>query len=79
MFEVHCDELIQALAKRAKDICNKLLARMSKDHLDANKMYVYVFFYLKCVEFLQRTDALAVHFDMANVCLFKIILQVCLV
>jgi len=40
MFEVHCDELIRALAKRAEAVCNKLLARMSSDHLDTNKAYV---------------------------------------
>lgn len=37
MFEVHCDELIRALAKKADQCCNKLLARMSKDHQTANK------------------------------------------
>ena len=37
MFEVHCDELIRSLAKRAEGITNKLLARMSKDHQEANK------------------------------------------
>ena len=37
MFEVHCDELIRALAKRAEAICNKLLECMSEDYLDANK------------------------------------------
>ena len=40
MFEVHCDELIRGLAKRADGICNKLLSRMSKDHQEANKAYV---------------------------------------
>ena len=37
MFEVHCDELIRSLAKRADALCSKLLARMSKDHQEANK------------------------------------------
>jgi dynein heavy chain len=32
MFEVHCDELIRALAKRSESIANKLLARMQSDH-----------------------------------------------
>jgi dynein heavy chain len=32
MFEVHCDELIRGLAKRAEAIANKLLARMQTDH-----------------------------------------------
>ena len=40
MFEVHCDELIRGLAKRAEGIANKLLTRMSKDHQEANKAYV---------------------------------------
>jgi dynein heavy chain len=37
MFEVHCDELIRTLSKRAESIVNKLLSRMSKDHQQANK------------------------------------------
>ncbi|XP_064598423.1 dynein axonemal heavy chain 7-like [Liolophura sinensis] len=37
MFEVHCDELIRALSKRADALCSKLLARMCQDHQDANK------------------------------------------
>lgn len=40
MFEVHCDELIRALAKRAEHITNKLLTRMCKDHQEENKAYV---------------------------------------
>lgn len=40
MFEVHCDELIRALSKRADALCSKLLARMCQDHQDANKAYV---------------------------------------
>jgi len=47
MFEVHCDELIRALAKRAEAICNMLLARMSMDHLDANKACVFCLFCTK--------------------------------
>ena len=39
MFEVHCNELIHAVSKRAEAICNKLLEHMSKDHLDGNKAY----------------------------------------
>jgi len=42
MFEVHCDELIRALSKRAEQISNKLLARMCKDHQEANKAWVHV-------------------------------------
>lgn len=37
MFEVHCDELIRALSKRADALSQKLLARMAKDHQEANK------------------------------------------
>ena len=37
MFELHCDELIRALAKRAESCQNKLLDRMMKDHFDTNK------------------------------------------
>ena len=37
MFEVHCDELIRGLSKRADTLCSKLLARMSKDHQEANR------------------------------------------
>lgn len=37
MFEVHCDELIRGLSKRADATCSKLLVRMSTDHQEANK------------------------------------------
>ncbi|XP_033097643.1 dynein heavy chain 7, axonemal-like isoform X2 [Anneissia japonica] len=37
MFEVHCDELIRALSKRADALASKLLARMCKDHAEANR------------------------------------------
>ena len=37
MFEIHCDELIRGLFKRAENITNRLLARVSKDHQEANK------------------------------------------
>ncbi|XP_070569551.1 dynein axonemal heavy chain 7-like isoform X2 [Ptychodera flava] len=37
MFELHCDELIRALAKRADNLQSRLLARMSKDHQEANR------------------------------------------
>ncbi|KAM4626185.1 dynein axonemal heavy chain 7 isoform 2-T2 [Discoglossus pictus] len=37
MFELHCDELIRALAKRSETICGKLIAKMFKDHQGANK------------------------------------------
>ncbi|XP_021255789.1 dynein heavy chain 7, axonemal isoform X3 [Numida meleagris] len=34
MFELHCDELINALAKRADNNCEKIIAKMFKDHQD---------------------------------------------
>lgn len=37
MFELHCDELIRALSKRAESLMERLLARMCKDHADANR------------------------------------------
>ena len=37
MFELHCDELIRALARRAENCTSKLLERMTKDHFDINK------------------------------------------
>jgi dynein heavy chain len=37
MFEVHCDDLIRSLAKRAESLCQKLLGKMSEDHKEANK------------------------------------------
>jgi len=40
MFEIHCDELIRALSKRAEGLCQKMLSRMSEDHKEANKKYV---------------------------------------
>ena len=51
MFEVHCDELIHALAKRAEAICSKLLTRMSEDHLSANKSWVSDFYRNKNFDF----------------------------
>ncbi|KAG8124794.1 hypothetical protein E2320_020258, partial [Naja naja] len=36
MFEVHCDELIRSLAKRADSICSKIIGKMFKDHQDLN-------------------------------------------
>ena len=43
MFELHCDELIRALAKRADGLRAKLLQRMSKDHQLLNKRYFQIF------------------------------------
>ncbi|XP_053328214.1 dynein axonemal heavy chain 7 [Spea bombifrons] len=37
MFELHCDELIRALAKRSEAICGKLVAKMFRDHQETNK------------------------------------------
>ncbi|XP_028408947.1 dynein heavy chain 7, axonemal-like [Dendronephthya gigantea] len=37
MFELHCDELIRGLAKRADSLRSKLLQRMIKDHQVLNK------------------------------------------
>ncbi|XP_039210552.1 dynein heavy chain 7, axonemal isoform X3 [Crotalus tigris] len=36
MFELHCDELIRSLAKRADSICSKIIGKMFKDHQDLN-------------------------------------------
>ncbi|XP_010562350.1 PREDICTED: dynein heavy chain 7, axonemal [Haliaeetus leucocephalus] len=36
MFELHCDELISALVKRADNICEKVISKMFKDHQDIN-------------------------------------------
>lgn len=40
MFEVHCDELIRALTKRAEGLRSRLLAKMCEDHQKENKKYV---------------------------------------
>lgn len=37
LYELHCDELVRALAKRTDNICNKLLQRMIKDNQEQNK------------------------------------------
>ncbi|CAN0131382.1 unnamed protein product [Bubo scandiacus] len=34
MFELHCDELISALVKRADNICEKVISKMFQDHQD---------------------------------------------
>lgn len=39
MFELHCDELIRALSKRAEGLRTKLLQRMAKEHQALNKKY----------------------------------------
>ncbi|XP_054113715.1 dynein axonemal heavy chain 7 isoform X7 [Callithrix jacchus] len=36
MFEMHCEELIRALVKRADVICGKLIAKMFRDHQEMN-------------------------------------------
>lgn len=40
MFEMHCEELIRSLVKRADVICGKLIAKMFRDHQEVNTMYV---------------------------------------
>jgi dynein heavy chain, axonemal len=37
MFELHCEELIRALAKRAEGLLNKLLEKMLNEHFEMNK------------------------------------------
>ncbi|VEL20875.1 unnamed protein product [Protopolystoma xenopodis] len=37
MFEVHCDELIRTLVKRAEGLCDRLLDRILEDHRSMNK------------------------------------------
>lgn len=41
MFDVHCDELIRGLAKRAETVRQRLVQRVTKDHLEANKALVH--------------------------------------
>ncbi|XP_035294723.1 dynein heavy chain 7, axonemal isoform X2 [Cricetulus griseus] len=36
MFELHCEELIRALVKRADVICGRLIAKMFRDHQEVN-------------------------------------------
>ncbi|XP_008061721.1 dynein heavy chain 7, axonemal [Carlito syrichta] len=36
MFEMHCEELIRALVKRADSLCGRLTARMFRDHQEVN-------------------------------------------
>ena len=50
MFELHCDELIRSLAKRADNIRGKLLIRMCKDHQEENKKWAA--FYIALSVFL---------------------------
>ena len=42
MFEVHCEELIRGLAKRAEGLKDKLLKRMSHDHQQVKNVCVCV-------------------------------------
>lgn len=39
MFEIHCEELIRALVKRADIICGRLIAKMFRDHQEMNTRY----------------------------------------
>lgn len=36
MFELHCDDLTRSLAKRADALCNKLLQKMTTEHIKLN-------------------------------------------
>ncbi|XP_040459651.1 dynein heavy chain 7, axonemal [Falco naumanni] len=36
MFELHCDELINALVKRVDNICEQVISKMFRDHKDIN-------------------------------------------
>ena len=40
MFEVHCTELISALAKRANSLAKKMLLRMTKKNQEENERFV---------------------------------------
>ena len=46
MFEVHCDELIRSLAKRADSLRNKLMVKMCRDHQEENKKSVKLTWFL---------------------------------
>ena len=59
MFELHCDELIRALAKRADGLRTKLLQRMSKDHQLLNKRYCNTS-HVCCLQYLPRLLSLVV-------------------
>ncbi|XP_069471802.1 dynein axonemal heavy chain 7 isoform X2 [Ambystoma mexicanum] len=37
MFELHCDELIRALAKRSEGLCGRLIDKMFQDHQENNR------------------------------------------
>lgn len=37
MFELHCEELIRSLSKRAENLVNKLLEKMLSQHFETNK------------------------------------------
>ena len=43
MFEVHCDELIRSLAKRAEKLHGQLMMKMCRDHQEENKRSDVVF------------------------------------
>ena len=38
MFELHCDELIRTLSKRAEALLTKLIDRMLNEHFETNKL-----------------------------------------
>ena len=37
LFELHCDEVLRSLTKRAELICNQLISRMSQDNQKLNQ------------------------------------------
>jgi len=36
MYEVHCEDIIETLVQRAKNVYNKLVNQMNVNHRDAN-------------------------------------------
>lgn len=37
LFELHCDEIVRSLAKRAEAICQQLLTRMAQENQKLNQ------------------------------------------
>lgn len=40
LFELHCDELVRSLSKRAEAICTQLLSRMGQENQKLNQVLV---------------------------------------
>lgn len=38
LFELHCDELVRSLSKRAEAICSQLLTRMGQENQKLNQV-----------------------------------------